>query len=87
MDVRSPLSLIQRGGVIYMKIIKGGVPHHLCVMDPISYEAKTLCGVILTEHQSWKRIRALEGDECPQCAERAFNGQGQRVPDDLKQSG
>jgi len=71
---------------MYMKIVTEGVPHHLCMVDTISYEAKTVCGRILTEHHSWKRIRALEGDECPRCAELAFN-RNQRVPEDLKRSG
>ena len=63
--------------IMYMKIVTEGVPHHLCAIDTISYEAKTVCGLILTEYHSWKRIRALEGDECTHCAELAF---GRSVP-------
>ena len=69
---------------MYMKIVTEGVPHHICVVDSISYEAKTVCGIILTEHHSWKPIRAREGDECPQCAERAFNEHRQHVRENLK---
>ena len=56
-----------------MKIVTQGVPHHLCVMDSVSYESKAVCGIILTGDHIWKGIRALEGDECPQCAKLAFN--------------
>jgi hypothetical protein len=59
---------------MYMKIVTEGVTRHLCLMDGSSNEAKTLCGRTVTQNHSWKRIRALEGDECPQCAELAFNG-------------
>jgi hypothetical protein len=57
---------------MYMKIVTEGMPRHLCVMNSISYEAKTVCGVILTEYHSWKRIEALEGDECQFVGPRHF---------------
>jgi len=63
---------------MYMKIVTEGVPRHLYVMNSFSYEAKTVCGLILTEYHSWKRIRAPEGDECKQCAALAFNGHRQQ---------
>lgn len=73
------------GRVVTTGYDSGGRPTtHLCVMDSSSHEAKTVCGIILTEHHSWKPIRALEGDECPRCAERAFNGHRQHVPEDLR---
>jgi len=59
---------------MYMKIVSEGMTHHLCVIDQVSYESKTLCGRTLIENHSWKRIRSLEGDECPQCAMLAFSG-------------
>jgi hypothetical protein len=34
----------------------------------------TLCGCVITRLDSWKRITALEGDECEKCAEHAFSG-------------
>ena len=35
----------------------------------------TLCGCAIIRLNSWKRITALEGDECERCAEQAFSGQ------------
>jgi len=32
----------------------------------------TLCGCAITRLNSWKRITALEGDECERCAKQAF---------------
>ena len=57
---------------MYMKIVTDGFVRHLFLMDQVSDESKTLCGSILTQLQSWKRINSLEGDECPRCAELAF---------------
>jgi hypothetical protein len=64
---------------VYMKIVTDGVAHHLLLMDQVSNESKTLCGSTVTQNHSWKRISALEGDECPQCAELAFNGNAKKA--------
>jgi len=32
----------------------------------------TLCGCAITRLNRWKRITALEGDECERCADKAF---------------
>ena len=58
----------------YMKLVTGGVKHHLSVADQPAGESITLCGCVLTRPHSWKRIRGLEGDECAHCAELAFGG-------------
>jgi hypothetical protein len=58
----------------YMKLVTGGVKHHLCLMDQAGGESLTLCGCVLTRIHNWKRIRGLEGDECVECAELAFGG-------------
>jgi hypothetical protein len=63
----------------YMKLVTGGVKHHLCVADQPSGESNTLCGCVVTRLHSWKRVRGLEGDECPVCAALAFGG-GVKVP-------
>jgi len=57
----------------YMKLVTGGVKHHLAVADQSSVET-TLCGCTVTQAHSWKRITGLEGDECEECAELAFGG-------------
>lgn len=56
----------------YMKLVTGGVKHHLAVADQPSTESTTLCGCTITRAHSWKRIGTLEGDECKRCAELAF---------------
>ena len=61
---------------MYMKVVTGEAARHLCALDRFSNDPKTLCGGTVTQSQSWKRIRALEGDECPQCAVLAFNEKG-----------
>ena len=63
----------------YMKLVTGGVKHHLTVADQPSAECITLCGCAVTRSHSWKRIRGLEGDECEHCAELAFGGNGVQV--------
>jgi len=63
----------------YMKLVTGGVKHHLCVADRPDGESATLCGCAVTRLHSWKRVRGLEGDECPVCAALAFGG-GAKVP-------
>jgi hypothetical protein len=58
-----------------MKLITGGVKHHLCAADqPPGESITTLCGCVLTRTHSWKRIRGLEGDECAHCSDLAFGG-------------
>jgi hypothetical protein len=63
----------------YMKLVTGGVKHHLCVADRPDGESATLCGCVVTRLHSWKRVCGLEGDECPVCAALAFGG-GAKVP-------
>jgi hypothetical protein len=58
----------------YMKLVTGGVKHHLCMVDQAGGESLTLCGCVLTRSHNWKRIRGLEGDECVECAKVAFGG-------------
>ena len=63
----------------YMKLVTRGVKHHLCVADQPNGDSSTLCGCVVTRLHSWKRVRGLEGDECPVCAALAFGG-GPTVP-------
>jgi hypothetical protein len=73
---------------MYMKIVTGDAAvRHLCLVDQFPFESGTLCGCAVTRSHSWKRISSLEGDECPQCAELAFNQRRERTPEDLKRSG
>ena len=69
MNVMVPMSY----RMTYMKLVTGGVKHHLCTVDGVG-ESITLCGCVLTRSHNWKRIRGLEGDECAECAELAFGG-------------
>ena len=62
----------------YMKLITGGVKHHLAAADQPPGEFTTLCGCVVTQPQSWKRINGFEGDECQHCAELAFGGSADR---------
>ena len=64
----------------YMKLVTGGVKHHLAAGDQPSAESITLCGCAVTRSHSWKLIGALEGDECQHCAELAFGGAVDRRP-------
>ena len=66
--------------ITYLKLATGGVTHHLCVADQGSPEFVTLCGCVITQPQSWKRINGLEGDECARCAELAFGGNWAGAP-------
>jgi hypothetical protein len=61
-----------------MKIIAEGMMRHLCLKDQTLGDLTTLCGCTITQSQSWKRVRSVEGDEYPQCAELAFGGQRTR---------
>lgn len=67
---------------MYMKIITEGARRHLFLVDESPDDSKTLCGCTITQSQSWKRIRSLEGDECRECAALAFNHQ--HPSEDLK---
>jgi len=58
----------------YMKLVTGGVKHHLVVADQASTES-TLCGCTVTRWQSSRRITRLEGDECEHCAGLAFGSE------------
>ena len=61
--------------MVYMRIVTENAIRHLCVLDQFSNDAKTICGRVVTQSQSWKQIGSLEGDECSQCAELAFGGE------------
>jgi len=63
----------------YMKLITGGAKRHLALADQPATDS-TLCGCSVTGVHSWARIQGLEGDECPQCAERAFGVDAGRRP-------
>jgi hypothetical protein len=77
------LSLAVTGTPItYLKLVTGGVKHHLCVAGQASTDSMTLCGCVVTRAQSWKQVKSLEGDECPQCADLAFGGSAQRSESD-----
>lgn len=54
----------------YTKFLNQGTSKHLALPD----KDTTLCGCVVTRLDSWKRITALEGDECERCAEQAFPG-------------
>ena len=58
----------------YMKLVTGGVKRHLAAADQPAAES-TLCGCTVTGAHSWMRIKGLEGDECPRCAELAFGAE------------
>ena len=59
---------------MYMKIVTEGTVRHLCVLHQTDDDSKTLCGRTVTQDNSWKLIRSLEGDECLECADLAFGG-------------
>jgi hypothetical protein len=54
----------------YTKFLTQGTNKHLALPD----RDVTLCGCVITRLDSWKRITALEGDECERCVEQAFSG-------------
>jgi hypothetical protein len=56
---------------MYGKLIIGSGRNHL-VERTGPLPDLTLCGCTITQPQNWKIIHALEGDECPRCADRAF---------------
>jgi hypothetical protein len=59
---------------MYMKIVTENAVRHLCALADFSADTKTLCGCAVTQLQSWKRVKTLEGDECARCADLAFDG-------------
>jgi hypothetical protein len=54
----------------YTKFLTEAPHKHLALPD----RDITLCGCAITRLNNWKRITALEGDECERCAEQAFSG-------------
>lgn len=55
----------------HVKLLSGATRHLAMASDP-SQADTTLCGCGVTRTVMWKVITSLEGDECPECAERAF---------------
>jgi hypothetical protein len=55
----------------YMKLIGHGSKRHLVKPDQLK-EATTVCGCVVTDGHWWRRISALEGDECERCAALSF---------------
>ena len=58
----------------YMKLVTVGVKHHLAAAEQPLADSITLCGCVVTQRHSWRRVMGLEGDECPHCAALAFGG-------------
>jgi len=56
----------------YMKLMARGSKPHLMKPDQQG-DGATLCGCLVTHVLGWRRISALEGDECEKCAELAFD--------------
>ena len=55
----------------YLKLLEPASRRHL--MKPDQAEAgTTLCGCLVTGGVGWRRISALEGDECEKCAQLSF---------------
>jgi hypothetical protein len=55
----------------YFKLLTPGSRRHL--MKPDQADAgTTLCGCLVTGGLGWRRISALEGDECEKCAQLSF---------------
>ncbi len=59
-------------GMTYRKLLTSGGKKHLVPYDEAIDEATTLCGCTITHVDRWKRIAALEGDECEKCADLTF---------------
>jgi hypothetical protein len=57
---------------MYMKMLSGCSKKHLAVTGQRWDGAATLCGCSITRSHNWKLVMGLEGDECPECARRAF---------------
>jgi hypothetical protein len=56
----------------YVKLVANGSKRHLMKPDQLEDRA-TQCGCLVTDVLGWRRISALEGDECKKCAELAFD--------------
>ena len=56
----------------YMKLVTQGSKRHLVKPDQLE-EGVTLCGCLVPGVLCWRRVSALEGDECEKCAQRAFD--------------
>src|SRR5712691_4299826 len=65
-----PMLLTEGSLMTYTKLLNQEANKHLALPD----RDTTLCGCAITRLNSWKRITALEGDECERCAEQAFSG-------------
>ncbi len=48
--------------------------------DPSEGATTTLCGCTITRVANWTRINALEGDECPRCADLTFRVKEPALP-------
>jgi len=57
----------------YLKLLNQGSKRHLIKPDQLQQEI-TLCGCAVTGVVGWRRISALEGDECEKCASLSFWG-------------
>lgn len=62
----------------YMKLVAQGAKRHLMKPDRLE-QGITLCGCVITRVLGWRRIYALEGDECEKCAEVSFGAKAPRV--------
>lgn len=64
----------------YLKLVTHGSKRHL--MKPDQLEAgTTLCGCLVTDGHAWRRISALDGDECERCAALSFWAPAQAAED------
>jgi hypothetical protein len=62
-----------RGSMTYLKIDGQSAIKHLTLREAPYAGAITLCGGAIVRAERWKEIAALEGDECPKCAQLAFS--------------
>lgn len=67
-----------RIAMTYLKIDGCSAKKHLTLREQPYGGETTLCGCAILRPQGWKTVAALEGDECPKCAELAF-GQAEVV--------
>ena len=63
-----PMILTEGSLMTYTKFLNRETNKHLALPNG----DMTLCGCAIIRLNSWKRITALEGDECERCAEQAF---------------
>ena len=68
----------------YKKLLTSGVKKHLVPCDEAIDGATTLCGCTVTRVDRWKRIAALEGDECEKCADLTFCAPSSRNRDSVQ---